>query len=135
MPAPLPYKQSFKKNERLKSTKAIEQLFDKGTSVSEYPFKFIWLPAAPQAAPVQTCIAVPKRKIRQANGRNLMKRRIKESFRRCKGLLYQQLEASHRHLSLVILYTGPPDMDYQKIDEALQRGLLKLAKQHDKANT
>ncbi len=133
MPAQLPYKQSFKKSERLKSSKAIEQLFEKGTSVSEYPFKFLWLPSTNQAAPVQTCIAVPKRKIREANGRNLMKRRIKESFRRCKGLLYEHLDAKSHHLSLVILYTGPPDMAYAKVDEALQRGLLKLAKQHHEA--
>ncbi|CAN5125792.1 hypothetical protein BH09BAC1_BH09BAC1_13730 [soil metagenome] len=134
MPAQLPYKQSFKKNERLKSSKAIEQLFEKGTSVSEYPFKFLWLPSTTATAPMQTCIAVPKRKIRQANGRNLIKRRIKESFRRCKGLLYEGLETHNKHLSLVILYTGPPDMAYAKIDEALQRGLQKLAKQHE-ANT
>ena len=93
MTALAPYsRQSFKKAERLKSSKAIESLFEKGTSVSEYPFKFIWLPSVTaQPSPVQTCIAVPKRKVRLASGRNLIKRRIKESFRRNKGVLYQYL--------------------------------------------
>lgn len=132
MTALAPYgKQSFKKTERLKSSKAIESLFEKGTSVSEYPFKFIWLPAdASQPAPVQTCIAVPKRKVRLATGRNLIKRRIKESFRRRKGLLYEYLHAQQKRIMLMVLYNGKPDMDFATIDTALARGLQKLAKQH-----
>ena len=131
-------KQSFRKNERLKSSKAIESLFEKGTSVSEYPFKFIWLPAdGTLPSPVQTCIAVPKRKVRFATGRNLIKRRIKESFRRRKGLLYQYLAAQQKQITLMVLYNGKPDMDFATIDAALARGLEKLAKQHaqHQANT
>lgn len=124
-------KQNFKKEERLKSTKAIEQLFEKGTSVSEYPFKFIWLPGLPaQTALVQTCIAVPKRKIRLATGRNLMKRRIRESFRRNKGLLYQHLSSQQQRISLLILYNGQADMAYAQINEALPKAIAKLIKQH-----
>lgn len=132
MTALAPYgKQSFKKIERLKSSKSIENLFEKGTSVSEYPFKFIWLPAeASQPSPVQTCIAVPKRKVRFATGRNLIKRRIKESFRRRKGLLYEYLTTQQKRITLMVLYNGKPDMDFATIDTALTRGLEKLAKQH-----
>ena len=137
MTALAPYgKQSFKKVERLKSSKAIEKLFEKGTSVSEYPFKFIWLPAdASQPSPVQTCIAVPKRKVRFANGRNLIKRRIKESFRRRKGLLYEYLAAQQKQITLMVLYNGQPDMEFVKIDTALTRGLEKLAKHHAQHQT
>ena len=130
--------QRFRKAERLKSSKTIEQTFEKGASVSEYPFKFIWLPAdAAQPAPVQTCFAVPKRKIRHATGRNLIKRRTRESFRHRKGLLYEYLAAQGQRISLVILFTGKPDTGFAAIDHAMARGLEKLMKSHaqHQANT
>lgn len=104
-----------------------------GISFKEYPFKFIWLATPlPEPVPVQVVIAVPKRRINKASSRNTVKRRIRESYRKQKGLVYSQLQQQGAQLALMILFNGPEDMEYTAIDAALNKGLKRLPTEYEK---
>jgi ribonuclease P protein component len=72
---------TFKKEERLCSTKLLDKLFHSGSSFLLYPFRFTWMPIDEQEAPVQVVIQVSKRRYKRAVDRNLIKRRIREAYR------------------------------------------------------
>jgi ribonuclease P protein component len=68
-------------------------------------------------------VSVPKRLFKRAVDRNLLKRRIREAYRRQKPVFYQALSERDAQLELVIQYRGRKIMAYREIETAL-RGLL-----------
>ena len=79
---------TFRKEERLKKEKLIKELFEKGSSFYLYPFK-VWFKGNPDPVAVvhQVMISVSRKNFKRAVDRNLLKRRIRESFRLNKNLL------------------------------------------------
>ena len=68
------------KYEKLCSKKTIEDLFaSKNNSVKSYPIRLIYTIETFKGTPAQFYISVPKRKIRHAVDRVLMRRRIREA--------------------------------------------------------
>jgi ribonuclease P protein component len=79
---------TFRKDERLKSSKLIKELFDKGSSFYLHPFKVLFIPNPDQNGRFhQVMISVSKKNFKRAVDRNLIKRRIRESYRLNKNLL------------------------------------------------
>ena len=82
---------TFRKQERIVSTRLIEMLFGKGDSqsLSAYPLRAVFLQTARQekCAPVQILISVPKKRFKHAVDRNRVKRQIREAYRHHKQLL------------------------------------------------
>lgn len=120
---------TFKKSERLSHQKGIQELFSKGSSFYLYPFKVIFLEV--NNAPVhQVLITVPKRNFKKAVQRNLIKRRIREAYRRNKALLHIS-----RKLQIAYIYTAKEVVDFnfieRKLIEILERFNEQLA---DKSN-
>ena len=104
----------------------------KGTSLQEYPFKFIYTQApATNPFPVQICIAVSKRKINKATRRNLIKRRIREAWRLNKSTIYQYLQAKGTQLALMVIYTGKAGMPSRDIHKAMEKAIQKLQRTHE----
>jgi len=121
-------KQGFTKNERLCSLKLIEGLFNDGKVVFNYPFRIIWKQHTLETGfPAQVAITVPKRNFRKAVHRNLLKRRIREAFRKQKELLYAPLSARGVTIIFMIQYTGKEMLEYNPIEEATAGALHKLA--------
>ena len=77
--------ESLPKCERLCGKKAVEDLFAKGRSVSEGCLRIRYLVRA-DGAPSRMMVSVPKRHFKRAVRRNLLKRRLRESYRRQKAL-------------------------------------------------
>jgi ribonuclease P protein component len=117
---------TFKKHERLKSRKLIDQLFQEGKSFGIYPLRLIWLETELPLAQisVQTGFTVPKRRFAKATARNRIKRKIREAFRLKKYHLDRALEDQERNFAFMILYTGKEDLAYDQIERAMI-GLVK----------
>jgi len=131
-------RQTFHKKERLKSEKAIGFLFSgKGHSYAKFPVRIIWaIIDQPQASsfPVQVTFAVPKKRFAAAPKRNLLKRRLRESYRRQKEGLYESLPlAPHEQLAVLFLYTSNEVFDYRKIDKAMNKLLKRLPSEVEKS--
>jgi len=112
----------FPKEERLKSKKMIEELFDKGSSVYLYPFRLFFLRNADPAVPIplpQLLISIPKRNFKKSVDRNRLKRQIREAYRLNRKKIFSELHPSKLPSYLGILYTSKEKIPYKKIEEKL----------------
>lgn len=117
----------FKKEDKLKSRKAIEELFAKGKSFSYYPLKIIWLPQNRLAA-LQVGVGVSSRNFKKAVDRNRIKRLIRESYRLQKNELQHYLLQNNKTLSVFFLYVGKELPAYEIIVDKMHIALSRLIK-------
>lgn len=129
---------TFKKAEKLKSRKTIEQLFKDGKSFSNFPFRVLWQFSEAAKAPVQTGFAVSSRHFKKAVDRNRIKRLMREGYRLQKNELQSLLLQQQKQLAVFIIYVGNelPDYDfiYEKTHHVLTR-LIKITNENLPANT
>lgn len=116
---------SLKKHEILRSKKKIQELFQDGSSFFLYPFKVIYLPAT--NANDQVLFTVPKRYFKNATDRNLIRRRIRESFRLNKANLSYNKQ-NGLSLSIALIYISKFKLPYSEIDDKLKKVIGRLNK-------
>ncbi len=112
------------KSERLYKKNDIQELFQKGSSFFIYPFKVKIIFSASDASSDdfnQILISVPKRTFKRANKRNLIKRRIRESYRLQKHLL-----GEIKSLKIAFLYVGKETHDFEFISKQVSLILNKI---------
>jgi ribonuclease P protein component len=106
-------KHTLGKEERLKSKKLIESLYQKGSSVKVFPLRMIFLQTAHTSNfPAQVGISVAKRNFKLAVDRNRIKRLMRESYRLQKGIVYNHLENPY---VFMISYIGKAEVPYQEL--------------------
>ena len=117
------------KNQRLCSSKAIDALFSKGQSTIAYPLRAVYhmQPAIPGEPQARFMITVPKKKIRHAVGRVLVRRRIREAYRLNRHLIFPNLEASGKTVDLALVYLSNDIADYHNIEKCMQSILSLIA--------
>lgn len=122
-------RQTFSRNERLCRTRLIEELFEKGNSFFTSVFKVFWaIPGSTIPSPAQVAVSVPKKGFRHATDRNLLKRRIRESYRKRKHKLYSILREEGISITFILIYRSSKIGDYDSIDRAVEDVIEKLCK-------
>lgn len=123
------------KAEKLCSRTAIGRLFAAGESSVAYPLRMVAGESGRQTgAPAQFMITVPKKKIRKAVGRVLMRRRIREAYRLNRKLFVPQLEASGKKIDIAFVYLAADFSDYQLIERKMKKLLGSLGSKYNAEN-
>lgn len=116
------------KYEKLCSKKTIEDLFaSKNNSVKSYPIRLIYTIEPFKGTPAQFYISVPKRKIRHAVDRVLMRRRIREAYRLNRDIFLPLLKQNSLSVNIAIIYMHDNICDYALVEEKLKNALISLA--------
>lgn len=115
----------FTKEERICSEKEIEAIIHQGKSLFHYPFKINYKidAAAPTDLPASILVSVPKRNFKRAVKRNLLKRRIRESYRLNKQLL---LVPSGQKIAIMFVFVSKEIIPSVGIESRLKEVLGKL---------
>lgn len=121
---------TFGKNEKLCSQKIIDQIYQESQEVKSYPviIKFIETNEV-STGTVQVGIAVPKKKIKSAVKRNLIKRRIREAYRLNNLSFKKHIHDNKKSIAMFIIYTGDEKISYLQISQKMNQLLMKLKQQ------
>ena len=122
------------KEERLKSRKQIEQLFNEGKKISVTPFRILYLfftPHTTSHSPLSFGIGVSNKNFKRAVDRNRIKRLTREAWRLQKNELKEKMKTTGKHLNIFFIYTGKELPDYQLVKDKLAVALKKLEKLTD----
>jgi len=117
---------TLKKEERLCSHTVIGKLFSEGESFFIFPFKVVFLIRLKDGLfPAQAAFAVPGKVCRRAVDRNAIKRKMRESYRLNKQILYGELK-DHK-VSVMFIYLGKEKKDVLKVPSVIPKCLSKLS--------
>jgi ribonuclease P protein component len=120
-------REKFTKTEKLCSRKTIEFLFENGSVFYNPLFKVVWvLNKEHTPYPAQVAFSVSKRGFRLAVVRNLVKRRMREAYRKNKHALYDHLAAENIHIAFIVIQRGNTVHDFIDIEKALKAVIDKL---------
>ena len=140
--------QTLTRAERLRSLKVIRRLFEEGRSGFVYPFRYLWLADEDEGATeidkastteiveasatevvsggVEVLFSVPKRFLKRANKRNLVRRRAKEAYRLGKGEIVAA--AGKRKVCIALVYSTKKIHEYRTINNAIERILGEISR-------
>lgn len=122
-------KNTYSKNEKLKSRKALEGLFARGKSFSIFPIKvFYTLSEEVNSGNVQAGVGVSSRIFKKANDRNRVKRLLREVYRTQKHPLYAAMEQKTPSLNVFFLYIGKELPEFAALKETMEKVLEKLVR-------
>ena len=127
------------KREKLCSRTAINMLFAGGRSVVAYPLRAVVAVKRCDSETVggevqsgivaKFMITVPKKKIRTAVGRVLVRRRIREAYRLNRSILAQALQPAGCVAEIAFLYMDTSIADYATIEASMKKLLGKISSQ------
>jgi ribonuclease P protein component len=115
---------TFTKQERLCGEIRINELFNKGKAFTVFPFRVIFckkvktpstMPSN-RETPAKILISVPKKRLKRANARNFVKRRVREAYRLHKQPLYSLLETKDFSLDFALLYLTNEKWEFAQIE-------------------
>jgi len=122
--------QTFSKQERLCGKKQIDNLFATGESFKEGSFAVIWKTQKGNLEfPAQIMISIPKRNIAKANQRNLLKRLVREAYRKQKQILYKALSKQEKQIIFAIIYLKSNIIKNKEVELEINVVLNRLIKQ------
>jgi ribonuclease P protein component len=120
-------RETFDKSERLCSRKTIETLFESGNIFYSPLFKVVWTNCPNSIpGPAQVAFSVSKRGFRLAVTRNLIKRRLREAYRKNKRILYDHLISQNIQIVFIVIMRGNSVPDYSTIEKSIREMVNKL---------
>lgn len=113
--------QRLPKRARLKSTKSISYLFAEGKSVAKFPLRMVWViqsDGSPIPEKSKMAVSVPKKKIKKAVHRNLLKRRMREAWRMNRNPII--IPEKNYTIEVLFIYYGPTVIDFKAIQRSMK---------------
>jgi ribonuclease P protein component len=123
---------TLKKNQRIKSRKVLDEIFQQGKSFAVFPFRIIYLPSTTE---LKFGVGVSTRNFKHAVDRNRVKRLTREAYRVQKNELEFFLTKENRGLNIFFVYTAKEISPYAQVFEAIQKTIKKLLKQVNETNS
>ena len=119
--------ETFSKEERLCSYKTVNSLFEEGNVFYTGLFRVVWqFSSAQQTFPVKVAFGVPKKIFKAAVTRNLVKRRMREAWRKNKFRLYEHLNKKNQNISLFFVFRDKTVPDYINTEKSVNDAINKL---------
>lgn len=107
---------SLSKEEKLKSSKLIEQLFVEGSRIKSYPLQLIFMKNPRVTQNVHKVgFAVPKRSVKLAVHRNRIKRLMRETYRLNKNQLLHECQEPY---ILMLIYSAKNEVPFEDLQTA-----------------
>lgn len=122
---------SLSRDERLRRLGAIRRLFESGEGGFVYPLRYL-LYAEPDIEPsTRVLFSVPKRYLKRANKRNLVRRRTKEAYRTNKYILSNECNVS---LEIALIYSSKEVVEQRRIVNSVRKILKQISESIEKQN-
>jgi len=109
---------TYPKNEKLKSKITIDLLFSKGSSVSKYPLRLVYVESdygitEASEQKIKMGVSVSKKHFKRAVDRNYFKRVLRETYRLNKHLLVDNLDKPY---AFMFFYQTKDRLTYEEIN-------------------
>ena len=115
------------KSERLDKKKVIDKMFSGGArSFSVFPLRVVYLPVEESEAPVSILVSVSKRRFKRAVKRNLVKRQVREAYRKNKHLLLDALASRNKRLIIAFIWLDNHIHSSAEVEEKVKKLLFHI---------
>ena len=111
---------SLYKQERLNNKKRINKLFSSGLFFYQEPFQVYWLETKQENSIIELLVSVPKKNIKLAVNRNIIKRMVKEAYRLNKKVLCEQVNREKKSFSVAIIYMNNKIPSYFYVEKKIK---------------
>jgi ribonuclease P protein component len=123
-------KYTYKKGEKLKSRKLIEQLFSKGKRFRSFPIQLVYLQVEHKSEYlIQSGFTVSKRHFKHAVDRNRIKRLMREAYRLQKHSIFEKTDKIYtKKYIFMFIYMSNEKLAYQEVAIHIKRLLDQFTK-------
>lgn len=121
---------TLSKEERICSKKLINELFTgNGRSMTAFPLRVVFMKRTivddqPRAAML---VSVPKRYFKHAVDRNMVKRQVREAFRRNKSIITQNLTDDHEAVAMAFVWLTDEKFPSSEVENRMVRLLTRIS--------
>jgi ribonuclease P protein component len=120
----------FPKKQKLCSETVIKEMFYNGKSFTTSSFRLVWKQDDNEVkVNLKSIIVVPKKRIRLATKRNIIRRRMNEAYRLHKIEFENILKVKKLQLSIAIIYQKGNILPYKTMEEEIKLILERLSKE------
>ena len=122
------------KYERICKVNDIQTLFDRGSGISVYPYRVVYLFHRDDSRPptVRLLVSVSKKRFHHAFKRNRVKRLIREAWRKSKSPLYEICRRDNISVDVALVYTATVIHTFEEMSKKTKKTVVEIGKNYEK---